>query len=85
MKINIEFDLSENSKTQFSDKKDLNKMLKSDEMSFALWDIDMFLKNKIKYEDEKYSEDAINAFEEVREVLHSLLENYSLQFILEGD
>ena len=45
----------------------------------AMWDLDQYLRKKIKYESEGMSEDTFKAFEECREKLHEILNEEELK------
>jgi hypothetical protein len=45
----------------------------------AMWDLDQYLRKKIKYESEEMSEDTFKAFEECHEKLHQILNEEELK------
>lgn len=45
----------------------------------AMWDLDQYLRNKIKYESEEMSEDTFKAIEQCREKLHEILNEEGLK------
>ena len=45
----------------------------------AMWDLDQYLRKKIKYESEGMSQDTLKAFEECRERLHEILNEEGLK------
>jgi hypothetical protein len=42
------------------------------------WDLDQYLRNKIKYSDDSVSDDVLDALEKVREELKDLINSYKL-------
>ena len=58
-----------------TDKQEFAKALKADSYLAALWDLDQWLRNQIKYGYENYSEDEIEGFVKVRKELHEILED----------
>lgn len=52
---------------------------KAEKWYSVLWDLDQYLRNKLKY-DEKLSKGENKAFEEIREHLHELMEENNISF-----
>jgi len=53
---------------------------KSLELVLALWDMDQYLRNKMKYESENMSEEVYKTHEEIRSHLINLMEERGLNF-----
>lgn len=47
-------------------------------MNIVLWDMDQWLRGQIKYAPDEMSDDKLEAFEECREKLRELLDEYNL-------
>ena len=47
--------------------------------SHAMWQLDQFLRTKVKYASDDAHEEAINAFQEAREQLHRILNEQNLE------
>ena len=47
--------------------------------SHAMWQLDQFLRTKVKYASDDASEESINAFQEARDELHRILNNDNLE------
>ena len=45
----------------------------------AMWDLDQYLRNQLKYESEGMSEDKLNAIKELRIKLHEILNEEGLK------
>jgi len=69
MKATIEFNLPE-------EETEHRRMLKAVDLVIAINQMDLFLRNKIKYNE--LSDDASNAFRSAREELHSILNDYNI-------
>lgn len=72
MKAILEFNLPEEQE-QFEDASNGSKW------SHAMWQLDQFLRTKVKYASDDASEESINAFAEAREELHRILREDNLE------
>ena len=80
MKIIIEFDDS-NENEDFH----LHKTyIKAVDMSVALWDITQLLRSRLKYESNGFSEQTYDEIEKIREEIHSIINKYDLDNIVNG-
>lgn len=73
----IEFDLYDP-----EDKREHQRMLKSMDMHLALWDISQELRSKVKYAPDDMDENALNAYEEMREYFYRKLNEYNIDLEL---
>ena len=72
MKATLTFKLPE-------DEEEFQNATKGSSYRLALWDLDQFLRNYIKYPKECVSDDRLEAYQEVRDKLYSLLNEGSLE------
>lgn len=72
MKAILEFNLPEEQE-QFEDASNGWKW------SHAMWQLDQFLRTKVKYASDDTHEESINAFAEAREELHRILREENLE------
>jgi hypothetical protein len=70
MKAILEFDLPK-------DHEEFNVMSKGVDLYLTLWDLDQYLRNKIKHNSDNLSEEVLEAFDEVRDVIRDILNNHS--------
>ena len=68
MKAKLVFDLNDP-----DDRIQHQRMLKSTDMQIALWDISQELRSKVKYAPDDMDENALKAYEEIREYFYSKL------------
>lgn len=52
--------------------------LNAGRMYSCLWELDQFLRNKVKYESDSLSDAEIGAYKEYRKILHDFLEAHEL-------
>ena len=72
MRATLEFNLPEEQE-QFEDASNGWKW------SNAMWQLDQFLRTKVKYASDDASEESINAFQEARDALHRILNEENLE------
>lgn len=72
MRATLEFNLPEEQE-QFEDAANGWKW------SHAMWQLDQFLRTKVKYASDDASEESINAFQEARDELHRILNEENLE------
>ena len=74
MKAILEFDLPE-------DKEEFEAASKAVDWSILAWDIDQYIRNRLKYQTEKLdTSSAIEELELLRNELHELMEDNGLRF-----
>ena len=74
MKAILEFDLPE-------DKEEFEAASKAVDWALLVWDIDQYIRNRLKYQTEKLdTSSAIEELELLRNELHELMENNGLRF-----
>jgi hypothetical protein len=71
MKATLEFDLTQEQE-QFED------AINGWKWSHAMWQLDQYLRAKVKYASDDAHAEAINAFEEARDELHRILNEDNL-------
>jgi len=76
MKAILEFNLPE-------DERAFQLASKGLSIASALWKYDQFLRNEVKYNYEKYSEDEISTFRTVRDELRRNLIEANVDFVLD--
>ena len=72
MKAILEFNLPE-------DKSDFNLAIKGSDWWYVCWQMDQYLRKKIKY-DETLSEDVHNTYEDVRDELRRMMNESNVSF-----
>lgn len=72
MKATLEFNLPE-------DQHDFYCAVNGAKWMSAMWELDQYLRNQLKYEAEQLSEDKLNAIKEFREKLHEILTEEGLK------
>ena len=72
MKATLEFNLPQ-------EQEDFEDAANGWKWSHAMWQMDQFLRTKVKHASDDASEEAINAFQEAREQLHSILNEENLE------
>lgn len=77
MKAKLVFDLNDP-----DDRIQHQRMLKSTDMQIALWDISQELRSKVKYAPDDMDENALNAYEEIREYFYRKLNEYNIDLEL---
>jgi len=80
MKAIYEFDLSEP-----SEMKEHFRMAKAVDLSIALWDCDIELRNKLKYDEGELTECEYKILEKVHSRFREILRENNVEFILEGE
>ena len=73
MKAILEFDLQDE-----DDRIEHQMMLKSKDMTIALWDMSQELRKKVKYAPDDLSEDAYKAYEEIQEIFYDILNQHNI-------
>ena len=74
MKAILEFELPE-------DKEEFDAASKGMDWAIVAWDIDQYIRNRLKYQIEKLdTSSAKEELESLREELHDIMENNGLQF-----
>ena len=73
MKAILEFDLPE-------DGDDFKKAANANELSLVLWDLDQWLRSNTKYAPDGMSADTYNAYQDCRDKLTALLNEYNVNF-----
>jgi len=73
-KATLEFDLSEPDDVQAH-----KRAVKSLDLVLALWDIDQYLREQVKY-NESLSKEAYDALDKAREELYNILRNRNISF-----
>jgi hypothetical protein len=71
MKATLEFDLTQEQE-QFED------AINGCKWSHAMWQLDQYLRTKVKYASDDAHTEAINAFQEARDELHRILNEDNL-------
>jgi len=69
----LEYDL-----TNPDDVIEYNRVNKVLDLALAIWDIDSFLRSKIKYAPDDISQEKYEAYNEVREELYEILNKHSI-------
>ena len=77
MKAKLVFDLNDP-----DDRIQHQRMLKSTDMQIALWDISQELRSKVKYAPDDMDENALKAYEEIREYFYRKLNEYNIDLEL---
>ena len=77
MKAKLVFDLNDP-----DDRIQHQRMLKSTDMQIALWDISQELRSKVKYAPDDMDENALKAYDEIREYFYSKLNEYNIDLEL---
>jgi hypothetical protein len=72
MKANLEFNLPE-------DQESFDDAVNGWKWSHAMWQLDQFLRAKVKYASDEASEESINAFQDARDELHRILSEENLE------
>ena len=72
MKATLEFDLTQEQE-QFED------AINGWKWSHAMWQLDQYLRTKVKYASDDAHTEAINAFQEARDELHRILNEDNLE------
>ena len=72
MKATLEFNLPQ-------EQEDFEDAANGWKWSHAMWQLDQFLRTKVKYASDDASEESINAFQEARDELHRILNNDNLE------
>jgi len=73
MKAILEFDLQDE-----DDRIEHQMMLKSKDMTIALWDMSQELRKKVKYAPDDLSEDTYKAYEEIQEIFYDILNQHNI-------
>lgn len=80
MKAILEFDITGDE--QFEEKAKLNLALRSDDLSFAIWDTYQLFRGELKY-NEELTEQEYKLVEGLRDKFIEIIEERNLQFVLE--
>lgn len=72
MKATLDFNLPE-------DQESFDDAVNGWKWSHAMWQLDQFLRTKVKYASDDASEESINAYQDARDQLHQLLNEYNLE------
>jgi hypothetical protein len=72
MKANLEFNLPE-------DQESFDDAVNGWKWSHAMYQLDQFLRAKVKYASDDALEESINAYQDARDQLHQLLNEYNLE------
>jgi hypothetical protein len=75
MKAILEFDLNE-----AEDMIEHKRCIKALDICLAIWDMDQYLRTRIKYESDGMTEEEYNAYETMRDKLREILEERSISF-----
>jgi len=70
MKAILEFNLPE-------EQEEFNVMVKGVDLYLSFWDLDQKLRGIVRYNEEKFSEDKLEAFDNVRDMVREILEEHS--------
>lgn len=79
MKIILEFDTEKDEEFQLH-----KTYIKAEDMSLALWDITQLLRSEVKHAPDSMSEETYNKLESLREDIHSIINKYDLDNIVNG-
>lgn len=78
MKAILEFDLSDP-----DDRREHLLCIKANDMSIALWDIEAFFREELKY-NEKLTEDQCKIIERIHKDILTIIDDHEINFVLEG-
>lgn len=73
MKAILEFDLPE-------EQPEFDNAVNGGKWSLVAWELDQWLRSQIKYAPDEMSQEAYDAFEECRDKLHEIKDDYGLKF-----